>query len=215
MRRCIAAAIANTCTSLALYPLETSKIVRQVDASAIATDPYAGVLLDMISSFWGALIFFMIHASAQKVFFRNTLRIFLASVACACVSSPINVVRRKVQVEKNIEGFRMPPVCLSSFWRSFIFTILRNCPRTLLKYTLYYKFMTYIRLRVVNGFTSGFMSSFVSYILLYPLDYVYVIQTCDLKMNTKQFFSGIELGILHNSMASGVAHFILEILDGI
>ena len=101
MHRPLAAAVANAVTTVMLYPVETKKVLAQLGVLHNSTDLFAGVYVDVVSAFLGAYVYFTLYGARNNLILEKLGRTCIASVACTTIVSPVNVIRRKIQIETN------------------------------------------------------------------------------------------------------------------
>jgi len=176
----VSGAVAGICVDLSLFPVDTIKTRLQSKAGFFKAggchNLYAGIGSIMVGSTPGAAVFFTGYESTRK-FLKSKIasnssasqRTLIDMTAASCgeilaclVRVPVEVVKQRAQVNKNISSMTVLRSCLEQegirgLYRGYKSTVLREIPFSVIQFPLWEYFKTFFE-PDQNGKIAAFQS---------------------------------------------------------
>ncbi|RPF81936.1 MAG: hypothetical protein CBC65_001705 [Rhodothermaceae bacterium TMED105] len=219
IERAFVAACASCFTTLALYPLDTAKTAQQLGKPPppLTRHTYAGSIPDALGTFAATGTYFLTYEHSLSTLtgvYRVPISSFIGISIAGLVITPTDVVKRRAQVTRNrIDNLYR--FSFKSLSRTYTLGLLKNAPKTVLKYAIYEILLNILRQYLqldIAGALSAMIATLGTTTLFTPLDVLktYVSLGKPLGNRTSVMYRGLLLSLIQSIVGNGLGHFILE-----
>ena len=219
VERAFVAACASCMTTLALYPLDTAKTAQQLGRPSppLTRHTYAGAIPDALGTFAATGTYFLAYEhslSRLSGVHRIPISSFIGISTAGLVITPTDVIKRRAQVTCNRID-RSYGFTLKSLSRTYTLGLLKNAPKTVLKYAIYEILLNIIRQYLqldLAGALSAMIATIVTTMLFTPLDVLktHVSLGKPLGNRTIIMYRGLLPSLTQSIIGNGLGHFIIE-----
>lgn len=218
MHRGLAAACAAAVTCATLYPIDMWKTAGQMHLkhTHAITRPYAGVMPDLASSFFGTGVYFTTYDAARKALPfhepHNTILGSTCGVLASCiVKTPLSLMKRRKQAKL---AFRVGVTQWSGrlVRNSYLLDISKGLPRAIVKYVIYEHLMRLTRGRPAAAALNAAISAACAYAISVPIENHKVMLTLSTPSDSLRgvSFNGLGRGMFLTVVSNAFGHALLE-----
>lgn len=228
MRRAVAAACATCLTSAAFFPIDTIKLSRQLNHTKMPVNLYAGLRHELTGTTIGTFSYFEVYEFTRNCIAEPLcipISSFIAVVLSGFIAVPFSILKKVQQNLHNsfVSNIRHEKVTCITFWKTYLLSVSKQIPNSILKYTLYENLLQLSSHQLpiyYCGAICGGISSIICSLILTPIEVLKTKCALGLKFNMMSdlrkhgfvyLYAGAYPGIFLSFCQNTLGHFFLEL----